>query len=71
MYTHEVTVMSPSEMNNLPIVGTAVQLISEIALEVVGNDVAAEIDGNKITQSSVKILAAASLNKVLSEKNHA
>lgn len=63
--------MSPTELNNLPIVGTAIQLISEIALEVVGNDVASEVGGQKITQSSVKILAAASLNKVLSEKLYA
>lgn len=71
MYTHEVRVMSPTELNNLPVLGTAVQLISEIALEVIGNDIAAEVGGQKITQSSVKILAAASLNKALSEKCHA
>lgn len=60
--------MTPTELNNLPIIATAVQLISEIALNVIGNDAAAEIGGEKITQSSVKVLATASLNKILTEK---
>lgn len=63
--------MTPKEMNNLPVLATAIQLISEIALNVIGNDIAAEIEGEKITQSSVKVLAAASLNKLLSEKCNA
>lgn len=68
MYTHEVSFMTPLEMKNLPVCGTAIQLISEIALGVIGNDIAAEVDGQKITQSSVKVLVTAALNKVLSEK---
>jgi len=60
--------MTPTELNNLPIIATAVQLISEIALNVIGNDVAAEVGGQKITQSSVKVLATAQLNKTLTEK---
>lgn len=60
--------MSPLELNNLPIVGTAIHLVSEIALNVIGNDIAAEINGQKMTQSSVKVLATSILNKVLSER---
>lgn len=63
--------MTPTELNNLPVIGTAVQLISDVALEVIGNDIASEVGGEKITQSSVKVLASASLNKALSEKSHA
>lgn len=63
--------MSPNELKNLPILATAIQLIGDVALNVIGNDVAAEVDGVKVTQSSVKVLAVASLNKVLSEKCHA
>ncbi|MNG06696.1 hypothetical protein D3C84_899520 [compost metagenome] len=55
----------------MPILATAIQLIGDVALNVIGNDVAAEVDGVKVTQSSVKVLAVASLNKVLSEKCHA
>jgi hypothetical protein len=71
MYIVEVLQMSPNELKNLPVIATAIQLISEVALNVIGNDVAAEVDGVKVTQSSVKVLASASLNKVLSEKCHA
>lgn len=60
--------MTPTELNNLPIIATAIQLISEIALNVIGNDVAAEVGGQKITQSSVKVLASSMLNKTLIEK---
>lgn len=60
--------MTPTELNNLPIIATAIQLVSEIALDVIGNDVAAEVGGQKITQSSVKVLAATMLNKTLTEK---
>ena len=64
--------MTPIELNNLPVLASAVNLISEIALEVVGNDIAAEVDGQKITQSSVKVLALTMINKTLTEKlNHA
>jgi len=63
--------MKTSEMNNLPILGVALQLIGEVALNVVGNEIASEVDGVKITQSSVPVLAAASLNKVLTEKSRA
>lgn len=60
--------MQTQEANNLSVLSTAIQLISDIALEVIGNDIAAyEVDGQKITQSSVKVLAAADLNKTLSE----
>lgn len=60
--------MTPTELNNLPILATAVQLVSEIALNVVGNDIAAEVGGQKITQASVKILAVTMINKTLTEK---
>lgn len=60
--------MTPTELNNLPIIATAIQLVSEIALEVIGNDIAAEVDGQKVTQSSVKVLASTMLNKSLNEK---
>lgn len=63
--------MTPNEAKNLPVLANALQLISDIALEVIGNEIAAEVDGMKITQSSVKLLAATSLNKSLSEKSHA
>lgn len=60
--------MTPTELNNLPVLATAIQLIGEIALNVIGNDIAAEVGGQKITQSSVKVLASTMLNKTLSEK---
>jgi hypothetical protein len=60
--------ITSNEMKNLVPIATAIALISDIALEVIGNDVAAVIDGEKITQSNVKVLAAATLNKLLSEK---
>lgn len=60
--------MSPIEARNLPILANAIQLISDITLEVVGNDVAAEINGVKVTQSSVKLLAMASLSKAIEEQ---
>lgn len=63
--------MTPSESKNLAVLGAANHLISEIVLNVVGNDAAAVIDGEKITQSSVRVLSQATLNKVLSEKSHA
>ena len=63
--------MTPKELHNLPVLATAIQLVSEVALNVIGNDVAAEVDGVKVTQSSVKTLAAAYLNKTLSEKCNA
>lgn len=63
--------MSPNEAKNLPVFANALQLISDITLEVVGNEIAAEVDGVKITQSSVKVLAATSLTKALSEKTNA
>ncbi|MNV58718.1 hypothetical protein D3C71_1511050 [compost metagenome] len=70
MFIYEVS-MSPNEAKNLPVLANAIQLISDIALEVVGNDIAAEVDGVKITQSSVKLLAAASLTKSIMEKGNA
>lgn len=63
--------MSPNEAKNHPVFANALQLISDITLEVVGNDIASEVDGVKITQSSVKVLAATSLSKSLSEKTNA
>lgn len=63
--------MENKDIQNLSAVSTAIQLISLIALNVVGNDIAAEVDGQKITQSSVKVLATASINNLLSEKCHA
>lgn len=63
--------MSPNEAKNLPVLANAIQLISDIALEVIGNDIAAEVDGVKITQSSVKLLSAASLTKAIMEKGNA
>lgn len=63
--------MSPNEAKNLPVFANAIQLISDIALEVIGNDIAAEVDGVKITQSSVKLLSAASLTKAIMEKGNA
>lgn len=67
MINHEVF-MSPIEARNLPILANAIQLISDITLEVIGNDVAAEINGVKVTQSSVKLLAMASLSKAIEEQ---
>lgn len=63
--------MSPNEAKNLPVLANAIQLIGDIALEVIGNDIAAEVDGVKITQSSVKLLSAASLTKAIMEKGNA
>jgi hypothetical protein len=63
--------MSPNEAKNLPVIAHAIQLISDIALEVIGNEIAAEVDGVKITQSSVKLLSAASLTKAIMEKGNA
>jgi hypothetical protein len=63
--------MSPNEAKNLPVFANSIQLISDIALEVIGNDIAAEVDGVKITQSSVKLLSAASLTKAIMEKGNA
>lgn len=62
--------MSPAEMKNLSVVGMAIQLIGEITLDVIGDDIAAEVGGVQITQSSVTALAASTLNKVLSEKGN-
>jgi hypothetical protein len=70
MFIYEVS-MSPNEAKNLPVFANAIQLISDIALEVIGNDIAAEVDGVKITQSSVKLLSAASLTKAIMEKGNA
>lgn len=63
--------MSPNEAKNLPVLANALQLIGDITLEVVGNEIASEVDGVKITQSSVKLLASTSLSKALSEKTNA
>lgn len=64
--------MCPTQINNLPTLGVALQLINQIALTVVGNEVAAKVGETKITQSSVSVLASAALNKILKEKsNHA
>jgi hypothetical protein len=63
--------MTPTELNNLPVLANAIQLVSEVALNVIGNDVAAEVDGAKVTQASVKVLAAAYINKTLAEKTNA
>lgn len=71
MYIYEEREMTPTEVSNLPIIGTAVQLISAISLNVIGDNIATTVDGQPVTQSSVKILAVASLNKALSEKSHA
>lgn len=63
--------MSPNEAKNLPVLSNALQLISDITLEVVGNEIASTVDGVKLTQSSVKLLASTSLSKALSEKTNA
>lgn len=63
--------MSPGQMNNVLVIGAAVQLISEITLDVIGDDIATEVDGVKVTQSSITALASSTLNKALSEKEHA
>jgi hypothetical protein len=63
--------MTPTELNNLPVLANAIQLVSEVALNVIGNDIAAEVDGAKVTQASVKTLAAAYLNQTLAEKTNA
>lgn len=60
--------ISNNELRNLVPIATAIVLVGEIALEVIGNDIAAEVGGEKITQQSVKVLTAASLNQLLSEK---
>lgn len=60
--------MTPNELTNLPILGTAVDLITAIACEVVGSEVSGELQGEKLTQNAVRVLAASTLNKVLSEK---
>lgn len=62
--------MTPTEINNLPILASAIDLISGVALEVLGGATATVTEGQKITPSTVRILAAAELNKVLSENSH-
>lgn len=63
--------MTSNECKNLAVLGAANHLISEIVLNVIGSDVATEVDGVRVTQSSVRVLAQATLNKALSEKCHA
>lgn len=63
--------MKSEELNNLSVLGTAVQLISEIAMEVIGADVTTELAGKKVTPSSVTLLATAALNEALGGNNHA
>lgn len=60
--------MTPNEVSNLPLLGSAVDLITAIACEVVGKEVSGEHQGEKLTQNGVRVLAASTLNKVLSEK---
>lgn len=62
--------MNSAEINNLPILATVVDMIGAITLQVVGEDAAAEVNGQKITPSSVRALAVSNLNLVLSENSN-
>lgn len=63
--------MKIQNIQTLAILATQVQLVSDIAMDVLGNGAATEISGEKVTQSSSKLLAAATINKTISEKCHA
>jgi hypothetical protein len=60
--------MTPNELNNLPVLGSAVDLVTAIACEIVGNEVAGELEGEKLTQNAIRVLASSTLNNVLTEK---
>lgn len=64
--------MSPQELNNLPVLGTVVDLVCEIAKNVVGNEISGQVNGAPATPNSLRVLTVAALNKSISEKiNHA
>lgn len=60
--------MTHNELQNLPVLGSAVDLITAIAAEVVGNEITGELDGEKLTLNAIRALAASTLNNVLTEK---
>lgn len=60
--------MTPTEMKNLTVLASAVDLIGAVAAKVLSGN--ASVDGQKITPSTVRILATSNLNKVLSENSH-
>ena len=60
--------MNKLELENLPVLATAVDLITSIACKVVGTGVASEVGGEKMTPNSVRVLATSTLKQVLNEK---
>lgn len=60
--------MTKTELENLPVLGTAVDLITAIACKVIGTGVAGEVGGEKMSPNAVRVLATATLKNVLNEK---
>lgn len=60
--------MTPQELNNLPVLGTVVDLVCAIAQNVVGNEIAGQIDGKSATASSLRVLTVSALNNTINEK---
>ena len=60
--------MNKLELENLPVLATAVDLITAIACKVVGTGVSSEVGGEKMTPNSVRVLATSTLKQVLNGK---
>lgn len=60
--------MTHDDLTNLPILACAVQLTSDLIMEVIGNELSDTLDGQKIIPSSSKNLAAAILQSTVLEK---
>lgn len=60
--------MTPHEVENLPILATAVELIVAIASGMAGNEVSSTVNGSEMNQGAIRVLATSTLNKAITEK---
>jgi hypothetical protein len=55
-----------SEINNIAVLGNACHLVSEIILNVAGNEITNHLDGKEINSNVVNGIALATFNRELS-----
>lgn len=70
-YSMEIHMASIQEVTNVITLANACALVSEVIMEIAGNEISSHIQGSPVTRDTINGLALASINKELGGNRNA